>query len=109
MNPPPAPGGKNHFGDKDQFLPTLHGLDECFGNELRDSYLAYARWLIAAQNLQLAADIIESASAPTWDDFAHLAAVAIIRTFLNCFLERDINETRGLEIKSAKLSSAPYL
>ena len=24
--------GKNHFGDKDQFLPTLHGFDEFFGN-----------------------------------------------------------------------------
>jgi len=86
----------------------LRGLDECFGNELRDAYLTYARWLIAAQNLQLAADVIECASAPTWVDFARPAAVAIIRTFLNCSLERDINETRGLEIKPAKLSSAPY-
>jgi arylsulfatase A-like enzyme len=24
--------GKNHFGDKDEFLPTLHGFDEFFGN-----------------------------------------------------------------------------
>jgi len=24
--------GKNHFGDKDKFLPTLHGFDEFFGN-----------------------------------------------------------------------------
>jgi arylsulfatase len=24
--------GKNHLGDKDQFLPTLHGFDEFFGN-----------------------------------------------------------------------------
>lgn len=24
--------GKNHFGDKDQFLPTNHGFDEFFGN-----------------------------------------------------------------------------
>jgi arylsulfatase A-like enzyme len=23
--------GKNHFGDKDEFLPTLHGFDEFFG------------------------------------------------------------------------------
>jgi arylsulfatase A-like enzyme len=24
--------GKNHFGDKDKFLPTVHGFDEFFGN-----------------------------------------------------------------------------
>ena len=24
--------GKNHLGDKDEFLPTMHGLDEFFGN-----------------------------------------------------------------------------
>src|SRR3974390_852082 len=24
--------GKNHLGDKDKFLPTLHGFDEFFGN-----------------------------------------------------------------------------
>src|ERR1700744_2161824 len=24
--------GKNHLGDEDQFLPTLHGFDEFFGN-----------------------------------------------------------------------------
>ena len=24
--------GKNHFGDKDEFLPTKHGFDEFFGN-----------------------------------------------------------------------------
>lgn len=24
--------GKNHFGDKDEYLPTLHGFDEFFGN-----------------------------------------------------------------------------
>src|ERR1700744_6134105 len=23
--------GKNHFGDKDEFLPTMHGFDEFFG------------------------------------------------------------------------------
>ncbi len=24
--------GKNHFGDRDEFLPTIHGFDEFFGN-----------------------------------------------------------------------------
>jgi arylsulfatase len=24
--------GKNHFGDRDEHLPTMHGFDEFFGN-----------------------------------------------------------------------------
>ena len=24
--------GKNHFGDRNEFLPTMHGFDEFFGN-----------------------------------------------------------------------------
>jgi hypothetical protein len=24
--------GKNHLGDRDEFLPTKHGFDEFFGN-----------------------------------------------------------------------------
>ena len=24
--------GKNHLGDRDEFLPTMHGFDEFFGN-----------------------------------------------------------------------------
>ena len=35
-----------------------------------------------------------SAIAPTWDDIGKLAAIAVIRTFLNFFLERDIVELR---------------
>ena len=62
------------------------------GGELRDAYLRYARWLIAGLTFQLAMDIIESARAPTWDDIGRLASLAVIRTFLNFFLERDIAE-----------------
>jgi arylsulfatase len=29
---PGAPVGKNHLGDRDEFLPTNHGFDEFFGN-----------------------------------------------------------------------------
>ena len=27
--------GKNHFGDRNEFLPTVHGFDEFFGNLYR--------------------------------------------------------------------------
>ena len=64
------------------------------GRDLRDGYLRYARWLMAGLTFQLATDIIESALAPNWDDIGQLAAIAVIRTFLNFFPERDILEAR---------------
>ncbi len=64
------------------------------GRELRDAYLQYARWLIAGLSLQLAADIVETGVAPSWTDIGRLAAIAVIRTFLNFFLERDVAEMR---------------
>jgi uncharacterized membrane protein len=66
------------------------------GEELREGYLRYARWLILGLTLQLGGDIIETAIAPTWDDIGRLGAIAVIRTFLNYFLERDIMEARQL-------------
>ncbi len=66
-------------------------------HEKRQIWLHYARWLVAALTFQLAADIVETAVAPTWDDIGRLAAIAAVRTFLNFFLERDLNETRKLD------------
>jgi uncharacterized membrane protein len=68
------------------------------GRELRDGYLRYARWLMAGLTFQLAMDIIESARAPTWDDIGRLASIAVIRTFLNFFLERDIAEAARFQM-----------
>ncbi len=63
--------------------------------EKRAIWLRYARWLIAALTFQLAADVIETAISPTWDDIGRLGAIAVIRTFLNYFLERDVEEIVG--------------
>ena len=65
------------------------------GQERRDIWLRFARWLVAALTFQLAADIIESAITESWEAVGRLAAVALIRTFLDYFLERDMNEVRG--------------
>jgi uncharacterized membrane protein len=64
------------------------------GIHFRTAYLLYARWLIGALTLQLAADIVQTAITPVWnwDEIGHLAAIAVIRTFLNFFLERDVAE-----------------
>lgn len=64
------------------------------GPERREIWLRYARTLIAALTFQLAADIIESAISTSWESIGRLAAIAVIRTFLNYFLERDVSEIR---------------
>lgn len=40
--------------------------------------------------LLLGADVLATAVAPSWDDIGKLAAIAIIRTLLNYFLEREL-------------------
>lgn len=63
----------------------------------REVWLHYARWLIAGLTFQLAADIIETSITTDWEAIARVAAVAVVRTFLNYFLEKDFNELRERE------------
>ena len=53
------------------------------GHLRRDVWLRYARWLVGALTFQLAADIIETSITTGWEAIARLAAIAVIRTFLN--------------------------
>jgi uncharacterized membrane protein len=62
--------------------------------ERRDIWLRFARWLVAGLTFQLAADIIETSITTSWDAIGRIAAVAVVRTFLNYFLERDVAEMR---------------
>ena len=57
--------------------------------------LRLARWLAVALEFALAADILRTAIAPGWDEIGKLAAIAALRTALNFFLQREIeqNET----------------
>ncbi|TAU72752.1 DUF1622 domain-containing protein [Rhizobium leguminosarum] len=82
------------YGTSEAFLRGLRAMviPSPTGDELRHGYLRYARWLIAGLTFQLAADVIETAIAPSWDEVGRLAAIAVIRTFLNYFLERDLKE-----------------
>ena len=40
--------------------------------------------------LLLGADVLATAVAPTWNDIGKLAAIAVIRTLLNYFLEKEL-------------------
>ena len=54
--------------------------------------LLLARYLAVALEFQLAADILSTAIAPTWDAIGRLAAVAVVRTGLNYFLGREMRD-----------------
>jgi len=69
-------------------------------HERREVWLHYARWLIAGLTFQLAADIIETSITTDWEAIARVAAIALIRTFINYFLEKDFNELQGREAKA---------
>ena len=62
---------------------------------MRDTWLSYARWLVAALTFQLAADIIETSISSSWETIGRVGAIAVIRTFLNYFLDRDLEEVRA--------------
>jgi uncharacterized membrane protein len=52
----------------------------------------FGMWLILGLEFMLAADIVRTAISPTWQQTGQLAAIAVIRTFLNYFLERDVEK-----------------
>lgn len=49
-------------------------------------------WLLLGLEFELAADIVRSAISPSWTEIGQLGAIALIRTFLNYFLERDVEQ-----------------
>jgi uncharacterized membrane protein len=62
---------------------SIHGVR-------RAAWLGLARWLVLGLEFMLAADIVRTVIEPNWDDLGQLAVTAVIRTFLNVFLERDL-------------------
>ena len=63
--------------------------------EIGTRFVSFGRWLVVGLTFQLAADVIETATTTTedgWQDVGRLAAIAVIRTFLSYFLERDMKD-----------------
>ena len=63
--------------------------------------LAFARHLALALEFQLAADILSTAIAPSWDRIGKLAAIAVIRTALNYFLMLEMRSETAKETQTA--------
>ncbi|MCF6744513.1 DUF1622 domain-containing protein [Blastococcus sp. KM273128] len=56
--------------------------------------LTLGRFLALGLEFQLAADVLKTAVAPSWEEIGQLAAIAAIRTALNYFLGKEIAEEK---------------
>lgn len=54
--------------------------------------LNLGQWLTVALEFELAADILRTAVAPSWNDIGQLAAIIIIRTAVNFFVQKEIDQ-----------------
>jgi len=55
-----------------------------------------------ALELMLGADVLATAVAPSWNDIGKLAAIAVIRTALNYFLERELRHINKEKMKTTE-------
>ncbi len=59
--------------------------------------LRLGRWLSVALEFELAADILRTAVTPTWNDLGKLAAIVVIRTAINVFLQQEIDKATQVQ------------
>ena len=58
-----------------------------------------------ALELLLGADVLATAVTPSWDELGKLAAIAIIRTVLNYFLERELKHIKEVKLESTNIQN----
>lgn len=66
--------------------------------------LRFGMWLALALEFQLGADILGTTVTPTLDSLTKLALIAVIRTFLNYFLGKELETELLLEKEQVKLA-----
>lgn len=64
-------------------------------DERQAVWLRFLRLLVVALTFQLAADLVQIAVARDWGAVGHVAAIAVIRTFLSYFLERELKAAKA--------------
>ena len=66
----------------------------------------FGSWLALALEFQLGADILATTIAPSWETLAQLGIIALIRTFLNYFLQKEL-EAEQLVAGGQRLKTPP--
>jgi uncharacterized membrane protein len=67
--------------------------------------LNFGTWLALALEFQLGADILSTTITPSFIALGQLAAIAVIRTFLNYFLNKELESETNLQKKLEEKSS----
>lgn len=62
--------------------------------------IRFGTWLALALEFQLGADILATTIAPTLEELSKLALIAVVRTFLNYFLGKELEAEYKLEEKA---------
>lgn len=70
--------------------------------------LRFGTWLAMALEFQLGADILGTTVAPSLEALANLAIIAVIRTFLNYFLHKELEHERHETERQQLLTSATH-
>ena len=78
-----------------QFLQNLPAIRVQFGS-----------WLALALEFQLAADIVATTINPTLQSLGELGLLALIRTFLNYFLQKELTEQERLVKESSEVNKS---
>ena len=68
--------------------------DDPLSDRKEEVRLRLGRWLAVALEFELAADILRTAVAPTWNEIGQLAAIVVLRTVLNYFLQQEIDKAQ---------------
>ena len=76
-----------------RYVFSLLGLRKYTNSDLR---LYLGRFLALGLEFQLASDILATAVAPTFEEVQLLAAIVVIRTVLNYFLQKELEREQDL-------------
>jgi len=74
-----------------RYVLSVLGLRKYTNSDIR---LYFGRYLVLGLEFQLGADILATAVAPTFQEVQLLAAIVVIRTVLNYFLQKELDQER---------------
>lgn len=82
-----------------QFIRHFRSEQQTNFNRIR---LTLSKYLLLALELQVGADILSTAIAPSWEQIGKLAAIVAIRTVLNYFLTKELESEQKREERNEK-------
>src|SRR4051812_29430771 len=84
-----------------RYVLSLLGVRKDTNSDIR---LYLGRFLVLGLEFQLAGDILATAVSPTFEEVRLLAAIVVIRTVLNYFLQKEIEREQALPAPERNIS-----